>query len=120
MWARITSFVLGVWLMADPAFLTYADPAARTNDHIVGPVVAGFAFVAMWQLMRPLRWSELVVGVWLLVAPWILGYDTVVSTINSLIVGLLLAVLAFVGVKTSKRFGGGWASLLSSDVRGYR
>ena len=109
MWARIASFVLGLWLMAAPAVIGYAD-AARTNDHIVGPVVASFAFIAIWQLMRPLRWIELIVGAWLLAVPWILGYGTV-PAINSLVVGLLLAALAFLGAKTGKRFGGGWASL---------
>jgi SPW repeat len=118
MWARILSFVLGIWLMVAPSDLGYADPA-RTNDHIVGPVVFGLAFIAMWQLMRPLRWIELIAGAWLLAAPWILGYESA-STINSLVVGLLLVVLAFLGAKTVKRFGGGWASLLRSDVHGHR
>jgi hypothetical protein len=115
MWARIASFVLGLWLMAAPAVLDYADPA-RTNDHVMGPIATGFAFIAIWQLMRPLRWIGLVVGAWLLAAPWILGYG-LAPTINSLVVGLLLVVLAFLGAKTSKRFGGGWASLLRNEAR---
>ena len=109
MWARIASFVLGLWLMAAPALIGYAD-LARTIDHIMGPIAAGSAFIAIWQLMRPLRWIGLVVGAWLLAAPWILEYGTV-PTVNSLVVGLLLAALAFLGAKTGKRFGGGWASL---------
>jgi hypothetical protein len=119
MWPRIASFVLGVWLMVAPAVLAYADLAARTNDRIVGPIVAGSAFVAIWQLMRPLRWIGIIVGVWLLAAPWILGYGTA-PTINSTIVGLLLAVLALLGAKTGKRFGGGWTSLLGSEVHDCR
>ena len=118
MWARIASFVLGLWLMAAPAVLAYAD-TARTNDRILGPIVAGLAFIAIWQLMRPLRWIELIVGAWLLAAPWILGYG-IEPRLNSLVVGILLAVLAFLGGKPSKRFGGGWASILpflKSEVR---
>jgi hypothetical protein len=118
MWARIASFALGLWLMAAPALIGYAD-LARTNDHIMGPIAAGSAFIAIWQLMRPLRWIELVVGAWLLAAPWILEYGTA-PTVNSLVVGLLLAVLAFLGTKTSKRFGGGWTSLLSGETRDQR
>ena len=118
MWARIAGFVLGLWLMAAPAVIGYADPA-RTNDHIMGPIAAGFAFIAIWQLMRPFRWIGLVVGAWLLAAPWVLGYGTA-PTVNSLVVGLLLAVLAFLGTKTSKRFGGGWMSLLRSEARNQR
>jgi hypothetical protein len=118
MWARIPSFVLGIWLMAAPSVLSYAGPA-QTNDRIVGPVVFGSAFIAVWQLMRPLRWVGLIAGVWLLAAPWVLGYEAI-PTINSLVVGLLLAVLAFPDAKTGKHFSGGWASLLSSDARDHR
>ena len=118
MWARIAGFVLGLWLMAAPAVLGYTDPA-WTNDRIMGPIAAGSAFIAIWQLMRPLRWIGLVVGAWLLAAPWILGYGAA-PTVNSLVVGLLLAVLAFLGAKTSKRFGGGWMSLLRSEARDQR
>ena len=114
MWARTISFVLGLWLMVGPALLGYGDPA-RTNDRLLGPIVAGLAFIAIWPVMRPLRWVNLIVGAWLLAAPWLLGYGTG-PAINSLIVGLLLMVLALLGSKTSKRFGGGWASLLDSDT----
>jgi hypothetical protein len=119
MWARIPSFILGMWLMAAPSVLGYADSAAQTSDRITGPIVVGFAFVAIWQLMRPLRWIGLIAGVWLLAAPWIFDYG-ITPTISSIIVGLLLAVLAFLGAKTGKRFGGGWSSLLKSEVRGLR
>ena len=115
MWARIAGSVLGIWLMVAPAVLGYAD-LAQTNDHITGPIVFGSAFIAIWQLMRPLRWVELVAGAWLLAAPWILGYGKG-PTINSLIVGILLIVLAFWGGETRKRFAGGWASILKSDAQ---
>jgi hypothetical protein len=117
-WARIISSVLGLWLMVGPALLGYGDPA-RTNDRILGPIVAGLAFVAIWPVMRPLRWVNLIVGAWLLAAPSLLGYETG-PAINSLVVGLLLMVLAMLGSKTSKRFGGGWASLLGSDAHNRR
>jgi hypothetical protein len=117
-WARISSAALGIWLILASALLGYAG-LTQTNDRVIGPVVFGFAFIAIWQLMRPLRWAEFAAGAWLLAAPWFLGYE-MSPRINSLVVGLLLVVLAFLGAKTSKRFGGGWASLLSSDARGYR
>src|SRR5215218_5792753 len=78
--------------LVGPAVLGYGDPA-RTNDRILGPIVAGLAFVAIWPVMRPLRWVDLLVGAWLFAAPWLLGYGTG-PAINSLVVGLLLMVLA--------------------------
>ena len=110
MWAQLASCLLGVWLMAAPAVLGYGDPA-RTSDHIVGPLAASFAFVAVWQVTRSLRWANLPLGAWLLVAPWVLGYE-LVPLLNSSAVGLLLMGLACVRGKVTQRFGGGWASLL--------
>ena len=115
MWPRAAGSVLGIWLMAAPAVLGYAEPA-QTNDRVVGPIVFGSAFIALWQLLRPLRWLELVGGAWLLAAPWVLGYGKV-AIINSLVVGVLLIVLAFLGGKISRRFGGGWVSILKSEAQ---
>ena len=63
----------GIWLMMSPAVLGYADPA-RANDRIIGPIVASLATIAMWEVSRPLRWVNVVLGAWLLVAPWLLGH----------------------------------------------
>ena len=59
--------------MASPAVLDYADPA-RANDRIIGPIVASMATIAIWEVTRPLRWVNVVLGAWLLIAPWLLGH----------------------------------------------
>lgn len=115
MWARVLGVMLGVWLMVAPAVLDYAGPA-RVNDRIVGPLVVAFAFVAIWEVVRPLRWVNLALGLWLVVAPWALGYE-LVPTLNSTAVGLLLIPLSTVRGKVEQRFGGGWSSLLKGDER---
>lgn len=112
MWARLLAAALGGWLIASPAVLGYSG-AAEFNARAVGPIVVGASLVAAWQLMRPLRWVEAVVGAWLLVVPWILfKWYGATATVNSLAVGLMLVGLAFLGGKTTKNFGGGWVSVL--------
>jgi hypothetical protein len=115
MWAQVVSALLGVWLMAAPAALGYGDPA-RTNDRIVGPIVASLAVVAIWEVTRGLRWVNVVCAAWLLVAPWVLGEGTT-AAVNSVAVGSLLLALAFVGGSRRQRFGGGWASLWREPER---
>jgi hypothetical protein len=109
--AQVVSALLGIWLMAAPDIVGYGGPA-RLNDRVVGPLAASFAFIAVWQVTRPLRWLNLALGAWLLLAPWALGYE-LAPRLNSLVVGLVLVVLAAVSGKVQQRFGGGWASLLS-------
>lgn len=115
MWAQILSAILGIWLMAAPAVLGYIGPA-RTNDHIVGPVAAAFAIIAVWEVTRELRWVNLAIGAWLLIAPLVLSYPTV-PTVNSLVVGVLLGALAFFKGDIHQRFGGGWSSLFGDNER---
>jgi hypothetical protein len=109
MWPRLVSLALGVWLMAAPAVLGYGEPA-RTNDRVVGPVVASVAVVAMAEVVRSLRWANLVAGFWLLLAPWVLLYGPV-STWHSIGVGLLLLALAPIRGRVRQCFGGGWRAI---------
>ncbi len=118
MWARVVGVMLGVWLMAAPAVLDYAGPA-RINDRIIGPLVVAFAFVAIWEVTRSLRWINLALSAWLVFAPWALFYD-LIPTLNSTVVGLLLGPLSAVRGKVEQRFGGGWSSLLKGNGQARR
>jgi hypothetical protein len=102
---------LGIWLTAAPDLLHYTGYAA-TNDHILGPLIASCAFVAIWEVMRGIRWINVALGGWLLLAPWLLGYGETISIFNSLIVGISVTTLSFIKGKMTHRFGGGWAALL--------
>ena len=115
MWARLINFFLGLWLMAAPALLGYMGTPAEVNDRIVGPLVASFAFVAIWEITRGLRWLNLGLGLWLAAAPFLLGawvQDwSFPATINSVLVGFLTAALSLVPGKLKQSFAGGWRSL---------
>jgi hypothetical protein len=110
MWARVVTIIGGLWLMFAPAVLGYGDPAAG-NDRIVGPTIAGAAFVALWPVVRPVRWLAYPAGGWLLMAPWILDYQVTAATVSSVIVGLVTVVATPFGRADPNRFGGGWSSL---------
>ena len=114
MWAQAVNAALGVWLLAAPAVLGYGGPA-RTNDRIVGPLAAGLAVIAIWEVTRPVGRANLALGLWLLAAPWLLGYPAV-ATVNSIVVGLALGALALApGSYRPGRFGGGWSALWRAD-----
>ena len=110
MWAHAIVSLVGIWLMAAPAVLGYGGVAAN-HDRIVGPVVASFACIALWEVTRPLRWLDLAAGLWLIAAPWILGFARD-AAVNSVIAGLAIAALSLVRGKLTHQFGGGWRTLL--------
>jgi hypothetical protein len=109
---QIINAILGIWLMAAPAVLGYGRPAS-TNDHIVGPLVATFACIAIWEATRSVRWVNLPLGLWLIVAPLALGHPTS-GQLNSVLCGIAIAGLSCVGGAVTRRFGGGWSTLWRS------
>lgn len=118
MWAQILNTLLGLWLMAAPDVLGYRG-AAGVNDHILGPIAASAACVALWEVTRAVRWVNLPIGLWLIAAPWVLGYGAA-PRLNSLAVGLPLVAFAAVRGELRQRFGGGWSALWGKPCSGMR
>jgi hypothetical protein len=109
MWPQLVNTALGIWLMAAPAVLGYGRPAS-TNDHIIGPLVATFACIAIWEATRSVRWINLPLGLWLIAAPLLLGHPPD-GAVNSVVCGIAIAILSSVGGAIQQRFAGGWSAL---------
>jgi hypothetical protein len=114
--ARLVAVATGVWLMFAPAVLDYGG-VAENNDRIFGPIGAAMAFVAIWEVLRALRWGTLPVGVWLVAAPLMLGYDDGAAVVSSVVSGLVMATSTFFGAHVNASFGGGWRSIAPSQWR---
>lgn len=89
----------GIWLLLSPFILGFAgEPAALWNNVIFGLIVAilagsrvtGEGYKTTWP-----SWVSFVIGLWLLIAPYMLGYAFIPAALwNSIILGLVIAVLA--------------------------
>ncbi|HET8735828.1 MAG TPA: SPW repeat protein, partial [Pricia sp.] len=97
-----------------PGILGY-DQAASDNGHIIGPVIATFSFIALWEATHDVRKWNYPLGIWLLLAPWVLGYGLTVAIISDMVVGVLVVLFSAVPQKIEGRYGGGWAALWKSD-----
>jgi hypothetical protein len=114
-WYQLAAACVGLWLMAAPAALEIDRPAA-TIAWIVGPLVASFAAVAMWGATRPLRWANLPLALWLVLAPAILPHSPSAAA-SSVACGIAIAVLSAFRGSLRHRYGGGWSSLWRGDTR---
>lgn len=114
MWGAIINSILGLWIMAAPGIFDYGS-AASDNGHITGPIIVTFAVVSMWQATRGVRKWNYPVAVWLLLAPWILGYESTVAIISDMGTGVLVFLFAMIKGKVEQNFGGGWTSLWKND-----
>ena len=113
---RLVAVAAGVWLMFAPAVLEYGPPAADV-DRTLGPTGAAFAFVAMWQITRGLRWMTAPIGLMLIVAPVVLGYDDTAAVLSSVTAGTLMAGSAPFGGAVDLRTGEGWHGVLPGGGR---
>ena len=113
MFAQIVLTVVGLWLMFAPSVLGYQGTAAD-SDRFAGPLLAAFAFLAIFRITRGLRWVNLPIGAWLIVGPLLLGFPTD-ATVNSIVCGVLVVVLAPIGRVDQSRYGGGWITLWRTD-----
>jgi SPW repeat len=69
-------------------------PAAAWNAWVVGAAVAALAIWAIAMFAEWQDWLTGILGLWLVIAPWVLGFGSLAAAAwNSVIVGLL--VLAF-------------------------
>ena len=109
MWAQAINMALGIWLMAAPGVFQYFGPP-RDNAHIVGPLIATFACIALAGCTRGVRWWNVPLGAWLVISPWILPHGTM-ATANDITVGLLVIALSLVKGRIRHQYGGGWSVL---------
>jgi hypothetical protein len=108
--AQTVGIIVGVWLMAAPAALGYADATAADVHRIIGPVAASAALVAVWEATRGARLVNVVLGVLLVLAPLLVAHpaDAAVSGVVS---GVALAAASPVGGRSRQSMAGGWRSL---------
>jgi hypothetical protein len=109
MLAAIASVILGVWLAISPALLGYSG-SARTSAHLLGPLIATFAGMAISQVTRQARLVNVLLAACLIVAPVALGY-ALIASINSVTVGAILAALSLSRGRRPHAQGGGWTAL---------
>jgi hypothetical protein len=113
MWAQGFNTALGLWLMLSPSMLGYSGMSAM-NHYTVGPLVGTIAFLAMWEVLRGLRWLNIALGIWLMISALIFEHPTV-ALVTALVVGLAITGLAPLSRPPSREYGGGWRMLWSQD-----
>jgi len=104
-WQDWVNFALGLWVIISPwtiahVMATTSEPggvteAAMWNQYLVGSAVAILAVVALYAFAAWEEWLNLVLGAWLLVSPWLLGFSTSAGLVwNAVVIGGLVLIFA--------------------------
>ncbi|MGD8429947.1 MAG: SPW repeat protein [Ectothiorhodospiraceae bacterium] len=105
-WHDWVMLLFGLWLIASPFVLgsTAVGGAAVWNPVIVGIAVGVFAIAVLSQPHQWEEWINLVLGAWLILAPFVLGFSGIAAaTWNHVILGLLVgadAIWALVDMRS--------------------
>lgn len=103
-WTLMLSTLVGAWLMSAPTLLGLAG-AAADSTHIVGALVVTCSVVAFAEPVRLLRGFNLLFGLWVLLAPWLLDGGTLAWPWISLASGFALIALSVRCGPVEHRYG---------------
>jgi len=110
MWNQLLVIILGLWITASPDVMGYEGPE-RLNNQIVGPLVVSVAVIAAAETTRAMRWANVALGCWLMLAPVVLRYEPLHVGVRSSLLGLAVLGLSWLPGTRTHQLGGGWARL---------
>jgi hypothetical protein len=90
----VANLILGVILLASPWIFGFPIGAASQNAVISGIVIAAISLAALAAFAVWEEWLNLIVGVWVLVSPWVLGFAGTTAMHVHIVIGVIVAVLA--------------------------
>jgi len=103
-WQDWVMLAFGAWLFFSPFYLGYDSTTgiAAANSYIVGALVAVFA---VCSLANPERWEErinLALGMWLIIAPFVLQFHANhIAIANEIGLGILISGDALWALRTN-------------------
>jgi hypothetical protein len=99
------SSIVGLWLMASPAIFG-TEGALADSHYLVGAAVASVAVIALAEVVRAGRFLLVPLGLWTLVAPWLLGGASGVAIASGMLCGVALIVLSLPRGPIREHYGG--------------
>ncbi|MBZ9566341.1 SPW repeat protein [Modicisalibacter tunisiensis] len=112
-WRDRIMLLFGAWLAVSPYVLGFAATAslAMWSTLVVGLALIAMSALAIWKQKPWEEWLLLALGVWLLAAPFVLGFLGLTNAaLNSFVMGVLVggdAIWSLIEMKGSGRGHGG-------------
>lgn len=105
-WQDPLSIALGVWLLASPWILGFAtNTTATANFALVGLALLAAAVGATFVPRAWEEWTEVALGAWLVISPWVLGFFALQNAMmNAVVTGIAVLALALWVLATDKDF----------------
>jgi nucleoside-diphosphate-sugar epimerase len=108
-WNLLASVLVGIWLMLT-RLTVGAEGSLANADHVIGALAITFAVTALAEVGRPVRYLNVLLGIALLVVPFVYGASMPVI-LSELVCGVLLIALSLRRGPIRSRYGS-WNRLI--------
>lgn len=103
----LISAALGIFLMFTRLVFDTVPPLAN-SDHLIGALIFTFAVMAFAEVGRALRLVNILFGLWLIGAPWLMEGGSLTASIADNVIGIAIIGLSLPRGKLSGERYGGW------------
>jgi hypothetical protein len=95
-WQDWVNLLLGLWLFVSPWSAHFTDrPWPAWNAYVVGALVMLLATLAIHSIRLPHGWGNLLIGLWLVISPWVLDFDALAKpAVATAAIGAVITALA--------------------------
>ena len=95
-WEDWCNWLLGIWLCISPWALRFDLEPTATRTAVISGILVILAEVVTLSIYRAWEeWINAILGAWLMICPWVLEIGSSAVTVNFVVVGLLVLILAF-------------------------
>jgi SPW repeat-containing protein len=92
--ADIANLYLGGFLACAPNIFGFETGPENVNAHVAGVGIIVLAMAAIYAHVDWEEWLNLLLGLWLIAAPWFLQFSSASAVNVHVVVGILVAALA--------------------------
>jgi hypothetical protein len=103
-WTLVAALVVGVAIASTPAWLAIGGTVADVN-HVAGALVVTMAGLAMGEALRPVRFFNVLLGLAVAAAPWLVAGVSLMGSIAGTVLGIAAAVLSLPRGRIHERYG---------------
>lgn len=92
------NLILGIWLIISPSLVGYsASHPPAGNSVILGILLIASSWWILVTDTIEVGWFQILCGIWLIIAPFILGYHALTSAMsNDVIVGIIALIVGVI------------------------
>jgi hypothetical protein len=90
----VGNLILGIVLFASPWLFKFAAGPETQNAAVAGIVIIVLSLAALTAFAVWEEWLNLIVGLWLIVSPWVLKFPGTTAMRVDITIGIIVAVLA--------------------------